>query len=418
VITKTTSVPWDQAQQRSDQVSTFADFAMQVTRLKIPTGEPLESARKARKSIAEQHITTPTSTSTKRRIPSKTPTTDSTSKSPFPNNALPPTYVDTICEIVGKWPGLEKRIILREGEKLREIRHPGKSEEIVKSGFQNVFSTQSKKQKPRIQGWNFGQIDAEGRAVSDSTTCRWLLTGVNPKGVQLWEAPSVPLLHGNPDGVSAHDARHDNNDTIEVQDTKSHIQRAVESDEEEHTSGALEENRRQRSCGVPEGVAYHSNLQGTTSCTDISNQDTILPQVETSEITRDRQTSPGESVVRDESTEMDAFDEWSERAQGDYWGFQVRRKKNMLSKLRDKEGISAMLSYQAAQLKEFEDTDTSQLRDLEDKIRDLRERIHQRATEAKEVHQKESVASEAAIDLRKQIRDVDETLDRYWAEDD
>jgi hypothetical protein len=35
-----------------------------------------------------------------------------------------------------------------------------------------------------------------------------------------------------------------------------------------------------------------------------------------------------------------------------------------------------------------------------------------------EVHQKESIASEAATDLRKQIRDVDETLDRYWAEDD
>jgi hypothetical protein len=83
---------------------------------------------------------------------------------------------------------------MREGEKIREIRHPGKSEEIVKSGFQNVFSTQSKKQKPRIQGWNFGQIDAEGRAVSDGTTCRWLLGGVDPKGVQLWEAPSVPLV--------------------------------------------------------------------------------------------------------------------------------------------------------------------------------------------------------------------------------
>jgi hypothetical protein len=53
--------------------------------------------------------------------------------------------VDTICEIVGRWPGLEKRIIMREGEKMREIRYPGKSEEIVKSGFQNVFSTQSKK---------------------------------------------------------------------------------------------------------------------------------------------------------------------------------------------------------------------------------------------------------------------------------
>jgi hypothetical protein len=307
---------------------------------------------------------------------------------------------------------------MREGEKIREIRHPGKSEEITKSGFQNVFSTQSKKQKPRIQGWNFGQIDAEGRAVSDSTTCRWLLAGVDPKGVQLWEAPSVPLVHGNPDGASAHDARQDNNDTIEVQDSTSHVRRAVLTDGGEHTSGALEENRTQKTCGLPEGGAYHTNLQGTTSCTDISNHDTILPQVETAEITRDRQTSPRESAVQDESTEMNAFDEWSERAQGDYWGFQVRRKKNLLSKLRNTEGNLTKLSCQSAQMEEFEDTDASQLRDLEDKIRDLRERIHQRAIEIKEVHQQESLALEAATDLRKQIRDVDETLDRYWAEDE
>jgi hypothetical protein len=383
---------------------------------KNPIGDPLESAKKARKSIAEQHVGIPTSA--KRRIPSKTPTTDSLPASPLPNNASPPTYVDTICEIVGRWPGLEKRIIMREGEKIREIRHPGKSEEIVKSGFQNVFSTQSKKQKPRIQGWNFGQIDVEGRAVSDSTTCRWLLAGVDPKGVQLWEAPSVPLVHGNPDGASAHDARHDNNDTIEVRDSTSQIRRAVVTDEGGLTSGALEEHRTQKSCGLPEGGAYHTNLQGTTSYTDTSNQDTILLQVETAEITRDQQTSPRESAVQDESTEMNAFDEWSERAQGDYWGFQVRRKKNLLSKLRDTEGNLTKLSCQSAQMKECEDTDASQLRDLEDKIRDLRERIHQRAIEIEEVHQQESLVSEAATDLRKQIHDVDDTLDRYWAEDE
>jgi hypothetical protein len=306
---------------------------------------------------------------------------------------------------------------MREGEKMREVRHPGKSEEIVKSGFQNVFSTQSKKQKPRIQGWHFGQIDAEGRAVSDSTTCRWLLAGVDPKGVQLWEAPSVPLVHGNLDGALTHDAR-DDNDTVGVRDSTSHIQGAVGADEGEHTSGALEECRTEKSCGLPEGGVYHTNLQGTASCTDTSNQDTILPQVETAEITRDRPTSPRESVDRDENTEINAFDEWSERAQGDYWGFQVRRKKNLLSKLRDTEGSLTKLSCQSARLKESEDTDTSQLRDLEDMIRDLRERIHQRAMETKEVHQKESIASEAATDLRKQIRDVDETLDRYWAQDD
>jgi predicted nucleic acid-binding Zn-ribbon protein len=115
---------------------------------------------------------------------------------------------------------------------------------------------------------------------------------------------------------------------------------------------------------------------------------------------------------------MNAFDEWSERAQGDYWGFQVRWKKNLLSKLRGMESNLTKLSYQSAQMKEFEGTDASQLRDLEDKIRDLRERIHQRAIEIKEVHQQESLISEAAIDLRKQIHDVDDTLNRYWAEDE
>jgi hypothetical protein len=69
-------------------------------------------------------------------------------------------------------------------------------------------------------------------------------------------------------------------------------------------------------------------------------------------------------------------------------------------------------------MKESEDTYASQLRDLEEKIRDLREVISQRATETKEVHQQESLALEAATDLRKQICDVDEALDRYWAEDE
>jgi predicted nucleic acid-binding Zn-ribbon protein len=55
---------------------------------------------------------------------------------------------------------------------------------------------------------------------------------------------------------------------------------------------------------------------------------------------------------------------------------------------------------------------------LEDKMRDLRERIHQREMEIEEVHQQESLVSEAATDLRKQIHDVDDTLDRYWAEDE
>lgn len=358
-----------------------------------------------------------TPTSEKRHIPSSAPFMNSPSTSPFPNNAPPTTYVDTICEIVGKWPGLDKRVILREGEKLREMRHRGKSEEIVKSGFQNVFSTQSKKENPRIQGWNFGQIDAEGRAVSDKSTCRWLLAGVDPKSVQLWEAPSVPLAHGNHDQATARGAQHDNNDTFEVQDNSSHMRRAAGTEEGEHTSEEPVENEIQRIRSLPEGAGYHSNLQGTTSYAHTSDQDSTLPQIENGEITGDRQTSPKEPVVQDESAGKNAFDEWSERAQGDYWGFQVRRKKNMLSKLRDAEGNLTKLSCRSAQLKESTERDTSQLSDLQDKIQALRERIREQATETEQVHKKESIASEAADDLRKQIHEVDEKLDQYWAED-
>lgn len=307
---------------------------------------------------------------------------------------------------------------MREGEKLREMRHRGKSEEIVKSGFQNVFSTQSKKENPRIQGWNFGQIDAEGKVISDKSTCRWLLAGVDPKSVALWEAPSVPLAYGNRDQATARDARHDNNDTVDVQENSSHIRLAAGTDEGEHTSEEPVENGTQRIRGLPEGVGYHSNLQGTTSYARTSDEDSTLPQIESGEITEDRQTSPNEPVVQDENAEKSAFDEWSERAQGDYWGFQVRRKKNMLSKLRDAEGNLTKLSCRSAQLKESKERDTSQLSDLRDKIQALRERIREQATETEQVHQKESIASEAASDLRKQIRDVDEKLDQYWAEDD
>jgi hypothetical protein len=307
---------------------------------------------------------------------------------------------------------------MREGEKLREMRHRGKSEEMVKSGFQNVFSTQSKKENPRIQGWNFGQIDAEGRATSDKSTCRWLLAGVDPKSVQLWEAPSVLLAHGNSDRATARDARHDNNDTIDVQENSSHIRRAAGTDEGEHASEEPVENGTRRIRDLPEGVGYHSNLQGTTSYARRSDQDSTLPQIESGEITGDRQTSPKEPVVQDESAEKNAFDEWSERAQGDYWGFQVRRKKNMLSKLRDAEANLTNLSCRSAQLKESQERDTSQLSDLQEKIQALREKIREQATETEQVQQNESIASEAAINLRKQIRDVDEKLDRYWAEDD
>lgn len=233
-----------------------------------------------------------------------------------------------------------------------------------------------------------------------------------------WEAPSVPLAHGNRDRATARDVQHDNNDTIEVQDNSSHIRRTAGTDEGDHTSEEPVENGTQKTRGPFEGVGYHSNLQGTTSCANTGNQDSTLPQIESGEITGERKTSPEEPVVRDESAEKNADDEWSDRAQGDYWGFQVRRKKNMLSKLRDAEGSLTKLTCQSTQLKESEGMDTSQLSDLEDKIQALRERIRQRVTETEEVLQKESIASEAASDMRKQIRDVDENLDRYWAEDD
>lgn len=76
-----------------------------------------------------------TPTSEKRRVLSSASFTNLPFISAYLKNAPPPTYVDTICEIVERWPGLEKQVIMREGEKLREIQHRGKSEEIVKSGF-------------------------------------------------------------------------------------------------------------------------------------------------------------------------------------------------------------------------------------------------------------------------------------------
>jgi septal ring factor EnvC (AmiA/AmiB activator) len=90
----------------------------------------------------------------------------------------------------------------------------------------------------------------------------------------------------------------------------------------------------------------------------------------------------------------------------------------MLSKLRNAEGNLTKLSCRSAQLKESKERDTDQLRDLQEKIQALSERIREQATETEQVHQEENKASEAASDLRKQIRDIDEKLDQYWAEDD
>lgn len=307
---------------------------------------------------------------------------------------------------------------MREGEKLREIRHKGKSEETVKSGFQNVFSTQSKKENPRIQGWNFGQIDAEGRPTSDKSTCRWLLAGVDPKSVRLWEAPSVPLALGIHESTTARDARYDKNVTNDVQEDSSHIRHAAGTEEVEHTPGVPKESVTHRIRGLSEGVGNHSNLQAMTSYAHESDQDPRLPRTRGSETTSDHQTPSQEPVAQVDDAENNAFDEWSERAQGDYWGFQVRRKKNMLSKLRNAEVNLTKLSCRSAQLKESKERDTGQLRDLQEKIQALSERIREQATETEQVDQEENMASEAASDLRKQIRDIDEKLDQYWAEDD
>jgi hypothetical protein len=319
---------------------------------------------------------------------------------------------------VERWPGLEKQVIMREGEKVREIRHRGKNEETVKSGFQNVFSTQSKKENPRIQGWNFGHIDAEGRPTSDKSTCRWLLAGVDPKSVQLWEAPSVPLALGIHESTTARDARCDNNVTNDVQEYSSHVRHAAGTEEVEHTPEVPQESATQMIRGLSEGVGIHSNLQATTSYAHESDQDPRLPQIGGGETTRDHQTPSQEPVAQVDDAETNAFDEWSNRAQGDYWGFQVRRKKNMLSKLRNAEGNLTKLSCRSAQLKESKERDTGQLRDLQEKIQALNERIREQATETEQVHREENMASEAASDLRKQIRDIDEKLDQYWAEDD
>jgi hypothetical protein len=231
-----------------------------------------------------------TPTSEKRHIPSSASFTNSPSTSAFPKNAPPPTYFDTICEIVERWPGLEKQVIMREGEKLREVRHRGRSEETVKSGFQNVFSTQSKKENPRIQGWNFGQIDAEGRPTSDKSTCRWLLAGVDPKSVRLWEAPSVPLALGIHESTTARDARYDNDVANDVQEDLSHIRHAAGTEEVEHTPEVPMESATQRVRGLSEGVGNHSNLQVTTSYAYESDPDPRLPQIRGSETTRDHQT--------------------------------------------------------------------------------------------------------------------------------
>lgn len=402
-------------EKRSAEKICSLDDACDLTEINS-IGEPLESATKARKSVTKPHTGTPTSE--KRGIPGNSPFKNSPSVSASPKNGLPPTYLDTICEIIGKWPGLDKWAVMREGEKMREMRYQGKSEEIVKSGFQNIFSTQSKKESPRIQGWNFGLTDAEGRVVSGKTVCRWLLAGVDPKSVQLWEAPSIPLAPENCDRATASDSRHNNNITIKEPESSMYVRQTVGTDEGGLTFEGPAIDGTREIPGLTKGVQRPSILQDTAPCGNTHNQELSLQQIDGAESIKDRYVSPREPMVRSESAEKDAYDEWSERAQGDYWGFQVRLKKKTLLKLRGAEESLKQLSCKSSELKISRDRDTVQLIELEKKIQTLRERIRQGETESEWVHQKESVASEAVSDLREQIRDVDEKLHRYWAEDD
>jgi peptidoglycan hydrolase CwlO-like protein len=84
----------------------------------------------------------------------------------------------------------------------------------------------------------------------------------------------------------------------------------------------------------------------------------------------------------------------------------------MLSKLRDAEGDLTELSCRSAQLKESKERYTDQLRDLQDKIQALSERIREQATETEQVHPEETMASEEASDMRQRIRDIDEKLNQ------
>jgi hypothetical protein len=297
---------------------------------------------------------------------------------------------------VKDWPGLEKGVIICEGLKLGEIRHRGKDVDTVRSGFQNVFSVQSKKKHPRIQGWNFGPIDAEGRLIPDNTRCRWLSAGVDPGKIQLWEAPRIPLPPSGRNQATSQDARHGR-------------QASTAEAAEEQVSGPG---------GLLTAVEGRVNSQDTTSCTGISNEISVLPQHEDGAVADDQPTTSNQPTAQHESAEVDAYDEWSERAQGDYWGFQVRRKKNFLKKVRDAEEILESLSCRSARLKQSTDRDSSQLSDLENQVRILRENIGKQAEESERIRGEEATASKAASDLKTQVRDIDEKLEQYWAEDD
>jgi uncharacterized coiled-coil protein SlyX len=269
---------------------------------------------------------------------------------------------------------------------MREKIYPGKSEETVKSGLQSAFSSQSKHTKtPKIQGWNVPGIDAQGKPVS---TLRWLLAGQNPQNTPLWLAPSERLPNNNCNQGTGCDARVDISDTIVVRNSSEHVE---ESDRE--------------------------NKEGMASCADICYQDTTSPEIENGAMTGEQLTSK-EPVVQDEIPGMTAYDEWSAGAQGDYWGFQVRKKKDKLKKLRGVENVLTELSSRLTELRELWKQDTSQLKDLEGKMEALQATMRQRASDIEHIEQDESRESANAIILRKGIDEVDETLEQYYAQDD
>jgi hypothetical protein len=358
-------------------------------------------------------MTTPNSE--KRHIPSNVLSINSPSTLASPNNAPPPKYLDTICEIVEKWPGLTKQAIMLEGENQRQIRHPDKTPEALKAGFQTAFSTQATRKNKRILEWHLGQINDGGRVISDKSTCRYLLPGVNPDDVQLWEAPSSPLALDNRDQATVRDTRHNNKGTTEIRGSSPDARCAPEADESERDSEAQVGDGTQRKRGQPEGVGDHTSLQVMSSCADNNNQDAILPRIEGSKVTGDRLASTEDSVVHDKTAEITAYDEVSLDAQRKYFGSRVYLKKEMLGRARAAKKSLTELSSQSAQLEQSEDKDKERLSVLENETQVVRQRMHERAMEVERIHQNQSIISEEASVLEGKIRTVDEELEAFWA---
>jgi hypothetical protein len=320
------------------------------------------------------------------------------------------TYADTICEIVGRWPGLDKQVIMEEGEKLREERHPGKTAETVKAGFKNVFSTQSKNTKnPRIQGYYFDEANDQGRLVK---MCRYLLVETKPEDVQWWAAPHVELSRNQ---TTARDTQHDN-DTIEVQDSSQRIRRASGSDQRAYTAEQSMGDGVQP--GGPEGMRYQTDLQDTSSYPVTCNQDTTTPQADAGSITGERSTPAKEPAIRDESSGRPTYIGWDENAKIEFWGHKVRQMKAKIGKLRKANELLTELSSQSNHLKESQDQDMIQLRELEDKVKALQGTMRQRETEIEHVDQEKVSTSKKVGVLEEEERDLEEEFKQHYAEED